>query len=102
MKKDNETMLAEDFFDCVEDGEKGASRKRRVRGQQSAEALLEKVKIKMVMRIYGVSRARALKIIAGCAEEPPAEETAAKEAAKNKRAARRHTGEFKSADYFFV
>ena len=46
----------------IVDGKK-VPRKRRSRGKKP-EALFAAVKVKMVMRIYGVSRAQALEIIA--------------------------------------
>ena len=65
MVKDDEIMSAEEFFGGIDNGKKNSSRTRRTRGKKAAEDLFTKLKVKMVMRIYGVSRARALEIIAG-------------------------------------
>ena len=65
MVKDDEIMSAEEFFGGIDNGEKHSSRTPRLRGKKTAEDLFAKMKVKMIMRIYGVSRARALEIIAG-------------------------------------
>ena len=57
-------MSAEEFFGEIDNGKKNPSRTHRSRGTKTAEDLFTKMKVKMVMRIYGVSRARALEIIA--------------------------------------
>ena len=64
MVKDDEIMSAEEFFGGIDNGKKNSSRTCRTRGKKAAEDLVTKMKVKMVMRIYGVSRARALEIIA--------------------------------------
>ena len=64
MTKDDEIMSAEEFFGEIDTGKKNPSRTRSSRGKKTAEDLFTKMKVKMVMRIYGVSRARALEIIA--------------------------------------
>ena len=64
MVKDDEIMSAEEFFGGIDDGKKNSSRTCRTRGKKAAEDLFTKMKVKMVMRIYGVSRAKALEIIA--------------------------------------
>lgn len=65
MVKDDEIMSAEEFFGGIDNGKKNSSRTCRTRGKKAAEDLFTKIKVKMVMRIYGVSRTRALEIIAG-------------------------------------
>ena len=55
---------AEEFFRGIDSGERPTPRKSRTRGKPSSDDLFAKVKTKMVMRIYGVSRAKALEIIA--------------------------------------
>ena len=64
MKTDDEIMSAEEFFGEIDEGKKNVSRRSRVRGKSAADDLFAKMKVKMVMRIYGVSRAKALAIIA--------------------------------------
>lgn len=61
---DIETMTAEEFFGEVTGGEAMPRRTGKKRGQKSSDAFFANAKVKMVMRICGVSRARALEIIA--------------------------------------
>ena len=72
METDDDIMSAEEFFGGLTDGKK-APRKCRSRGKKP-EALFAAVKVKMVMRIYGVSRAKALEIIAKRESEAKAAE----------------------------
>ena len=72
METDDDIMSAEEFFGGIVDGKK-VPRKRRSRGKKP-EALFAAVKVKMVMRIYGVSRAQALEIIAKRESEAKAAE----------------------------
>ena len=65
MVKDDEIMSAAEFFGGIDNGRKNPSRTCRTRGKKTGVDLFAKMKVKMVMRIYGVSRARALEIIAG-------------------------------------
>ena len=69
MKNDNELMSAEEIFGELAYEKKAPVRKGRGRGKKSANDLFAEVKTKMVMRIYGVTKARALEIIAGRADE---------------------------------
>ena len=64
MINDDEIMSAEEFFGELDNGKKNSSRTCRTRGKKKTEDLFTKMKVKMVMRIYGVSRAKALEIIA--------------------------------------
>ena len=73
MTNDNEIMSAEEFFGEIDNGKKNPSRTHRSRGTKTAADLFTKMKVKMVMRIYGVSRARALEIIAGRGDANSAE-----------------------------
>lgn len=63
MIKDDEIMSAEEFFGEIDNGRKSSSRMSLPRGKKSADDLFAKMKVKMVMRIYGASRAKALEII---------------------------------------
>ena len=66
----NKTVMSdEELFLDMESGEKTPVRKGRRRGKKSLNDLFAELKVKMVMRIYGVSRMRALEIIAGRADE---------------------------------
>ena len=61
-------MSAEEFFgEPAKD--KTPARTGNARGKRSNKDLFTELKIKMVMRIYGVSRARAMEIIVGRADE---------------------------------
>lgn len=75
VNNDEEVMSAEEFFGELEYEKKAPVRKGRRRGRKSANDLFAEIKVKMVMRIYGVTKARALEILADRAEEkdtPPA------------------------------
>ena len=63
MIKDDEIMSAEEFFGEIDNGRKSSSRMSLPRGKKSADDLFAKMKVKMVMRIYGVSRSKAHEII---------------------------------------
>ena len=69
MKTDYDIMTAEDFFSEFEDEGKAPPRKCRARGKKKSHDLFAEVKVKMVMRVYGVSRAKALEIISARAED---------------------------------
>ena len=66
----SKTMMSDDeLFLDMESGEKAPARKGKGRGKKTVNDLFAELKVKMVMRIYGVSRTRALEIIAGRADE---------------------------------
>ena len=73
MNDDDEVMSAEEFFGGLEKKKKAPVRKGRGRGKKSANDLFAEIKVKMVMRIYGVTKAHALEILADRADEkkPP-------------------------------
>ena len=64
MNDDDDIMTAEEFFGEIDDAETRPSRPCRPRGRRSAKDLFSKIKESMVMRVYGVSRDKAKKIIA--------------------------------------
>ena len=69
MNNDDELMSAEEFFgeaffDESDSGKMTAVRKPSAVGKKAEKDLLTEVKIKMVMRVYKVSRAKAAKIVA--------------------------------------
>ena len=69
-----EDLLFED--DCMNEmarRNRVPSRKKKERGKKTGKQLLSDVKIRMVMRIYGLSRAHAAKFIAGREHELRAE-----------------------------
>jgi hypothetical protein len=82
METDDDIMTAEEFFGGLAE-QKKAPRKSRSRAKKP-EAILAAVKVKMVMRIHGVSRAEALQIIA--------KREAEKKAAEAEEAAREQSG----------
>ena len=55
---------AEEFFDGLEKSGKVPVQKSKDSRKRSEKNLFVEIKVKMVMRIYGVSRVRALEIIA--------------------------------------
>ena len=73
MDNDMEMISAEEFFgEIEEDGQRipnGNTRKSKKKAKTSAQNSFAKIKVKMVMRIYGVSQVRAVEIIAGRAAE---------------------------------
>lgn len=95
METDDDIMSAEEFFGGITGGKK-SPRKCRTRGKKP-QALFAAVKAKMVMRIYGVSRAKALKIIANRENETRVAE--GEEADRS--AAEGRDGEFMSARELF-
>ena len=64
MQKDIDMIGAEDLFDEMEKGGKVPVQKSKDRRKRSEKNRFAEIKVKMVMRIYGVSRVRALEIIA--------------------------------------
>ena len=69
-----EDLLFED--DCLNEmarRRRVPSRKKKERGKKAGKQLLSEVKIRMVMRIYGLSRAHAAKFVAGREHELRAE-----------------------------
>ena len=55
---------AEEFFDEMEKGGKVPVQKSKDRRKRSEKNRFAEIKVKMVMRIYGVARVEALEIIA--------------------------------------
>jgi len=76
MQNNEEIMTAAEFFGEVDKETNTPSRKSRPRGKRNPDALFADVKVKMVMRIRGVSRAKALEIISARAAEKAEEEEA--------------------------
>lgn len=64
MTNEDEMMNAEEFFREIDDAETKPPRTCHPRGKKSENDLFSKIKVTMVMRVHGVSRARALEIIA--------------------------------------
>ena len=59
----DEIMTAEEFFGEVDVEETRSSRPSRPRGRKPEKSRVYDIKVKMVMRVYGVSRERAVKLI---------------------------------------
>ena len=95
--KNDDIMSAEEFFGEIDEEKNTPSRKNRPRGKRKPDDLFANVKVKMVMRIYGVSRARALEIIAKRANET----SAAEGEGADRSTAEGRDGEFMSAREFF-
>ena len=64
MQNEIEMIDTEDIFDEMDRFGKVPVQKSKDRRKRSGKNLFAEVKVKMVMRIYGVPRARALEIIA--------------------------------------
>ena len=93
--KEVEIKDGEDVFGLRLEERPAYTGKRRKR--KAKEDTFSEIKIKMVMRIYGVSRARAIEIIAGRAAEKAAVE-AAKDEARGRASSDDH---LMSAEEFF-
>ena len=100
----DDVMSAEEFFadEIFGDGPKDKSPRRagRRRAKETQKDILGDIKARMVMRIYGVPKARALAIIAGRADEREALE-AAKKGGGDLLGDEEPKGEFMSAEEFF-
>ena len=64
MQNEIEMIDTEDIFDEMDRCSKVPVQKSKDRRKRSAKNLFAEIKVKMVMRIYGVSRVQALEIIA--------------------------------------
>ena len=74
--KDDDIMSADEFFEEIDMKPKQPLPTARKRLKKAKKDIFAGIKVKMVMRIYGVSRARALEIIARRAAEKKALEDA--------------------------
>ena len=99
MEREVDMMIAEDFFDEIERDGKIPVRGAKGRGKKQAKDFFAEVKVKMVMRIYGVTRVRALEIIAARKAELKAAEKSGDGAGK--RARPDSVGKFLDADDLF-
>ena len=96
--KDDDVMSAEEFFEEIDLEPKNTRLVARKHSKKAKKDIFAGIKVKMVMRIYGVSRARALEIIAGRA----AEKKALEEAKENKgKKGKTDVDELMSAEEFF-
>ena len=94
----DDVMSDEEFFDEVALAPKNTRPMARKRSKKAKKDIFAGIKVKMVMRIYGVSRARALEIIAGRAAEKKALEEAKDKIGKR---GKNDAGELMSAEDFF-
>lgn len=99
---EKETMMsAEEFFGELEKG-KTPVRKGGARGKKTGKDFFAELKVKMVMRIYGATRARAMEIIAGRAVEKDELERAKERAKRSKISSPEPPdGDLMSAEEFF-
>ena len=97
MQNEIEMIDTEDIFDEMARCGKVPVQKSKDRRKRSEKNLFAEIKVKMVMRIYGVSRARALEIIAKRANET----SAAEGEGADRSTAEGRDGEFMSAREFF-
>ena len=63
MTNEDERMSDTEFLDEIDNARKRIARTCRQRGRKLENDLFAKIKVKMVMRVYGVSHSRALEII---------------------------------------
>ncbi len=77
MRNNDEIMTAEEFFGEFDQETNTSSRNSRPRGRRNSNDLFADVKVKLVMRVYGVSRAKALEIISARAAEQAEDEEVA-------------------------
>ena len=96
--KDDDVMSDEELFEEIDLMPKNSLPVARKRLKKAKKDIFAGIKVKMVMRIYGVSRARALEIIAGRAAEKKALEDAKESKGKKGKTG---AGEFMSAEEFF-
>ena len=74
--KDDDILSDEEIFEGIDLAPKNPRPAARKRLKKAKKELFAGIKVKMVMRIYGVSKVRALEIIAGRAAEKKALEDA--------------------------
>ena len=96
--KDDDVMSDEELFEEIDLMPKNPLPVARKRLKKAKKEIFAGIKVKMVMRIYGVSRARALEIIAGRAAEKKALEDAKD---KDGKKAKKDEARFMSAEEFF-
>ena len=98
---DEEMISAEEFFGVSRKKKNNAPvRRGKARGRRVDKDLLAELKLKMVMRIYKVSRARAAAIIAGRADGRQALEEAREAAREDRRRRMRDEGFVPAEDLF--
>ena len=83
MQKDIEMIDTEEFFDEMDRCGKVPVQKSKDRRKRSGKNLFAEIKVKMVMRIYGVARVEALEIIAARESARKAAEKAESSSADN-------------------
>ncbi len=96
--KDDDIMSDEEIFEEIDLEPKNTRLVARKHSKKAKKDFFAGIKVKMVMRIYGVSRARALEIIAGRAAEKKALEDAKDKKGKREK---NEAGKFMSAEEFF-
>ena len=96
--KDDDVMSDEELFEEIDLMPKNSLPVARKRLKKAKKEIFAGIKVKMVMRIYGVSKARALEIIAGRAAEKKALEDAKENKGKK---GKTDVDELMSAEEFF-
>ena len=97
---DDNIMTAEEFFGGIEPKKRSRIGACRTRGKKSERSIFLEAKAKMIMRIYGVSRAKALEIAASHGEAAKADDAGKARPRANDRGASRDEG-LMSAEEFF-
>ncbi|MBQ3289101.1 MAG: hypothetical protein IJH50_06790 [Kiritimatiellae bacterium] len=99
MTNEDEMISAEEFFFGDGNGGRNSSCTCRTREKKSEANLFARIKVKMVMRIYGVTRAKAMKIIA---EREAGDAAPGKDGAHGDGKNRRAGESFMTAEEFFA
>lgn len=73
MDAEEDLLFEDDSMDEMARRNRVPPRKKKERGKKAGKQLLSELKIRMVMRIYGLSRAHAAKFVAGREHELRAE-----------------------------
>ena len=64
MDAEEDLLFEDDSMDEMVRRNRVPARKKKERGKKAGKQLLSEVKVRMVMRIYGLSRAHAAKLVA--------------------------------------
>lgn len=97
---DEDIMTAEEFFGGIEPKKGNRIGACRARRKKSARSIFFEAKVKMIMRIYGVSRAKALEIAASRGETANADDNGKSRSRMKGRVASRGD-DLMSAEEFF-
>ena len=100
MNIDDDIMTDEEFFGELDAGGTMTPRTPHRCGESAEKDIFREVKLKMVMRIYGVSRSKAMKIIAAREKAKNAAEEAKAGLKKDRRRISRGNDMISTEDFF--